>query len=283
VDQYHRDGFVVVEGFATDDDCAAMRAAADRIVDDFVPAERPTVFTTGAARQAANREFLDSASAVTCFYEEGAFSSDGQLAQEKSRSINKIGHALHDLEPAFRDFTYSGDLAAMANDIGLSNALALQSMYIFKQPHFGGEVTCHQDATFLYTEPMSVVGFWVAIEAADTTNGCLWAQPGGHRSALRSVFKRSSPSNDDGTYFEQLDDTPWPVAPDDLVALPVPAGSLVVLHGLLPHWSDVNRSPRSRHAYSVHCIDATTEYPAFNWLQRPAEMPLRRLDHLLAA
>ena len=51
---------------------------------------------------------------------------------------------------------------------------------------------------------------------------------------------------------------------------------MVVLHGLLPHWSDVNRSPVSRHAYSLHCIDATAEYPAWNWLQRPPEMPLRR-------
>lgn len=280
---YHNDGFLVVEDFADADTCAAMVDAANRIAADFVPAQRPTVFTTGASRQAANREFLDSAANVTCFYEEGAFTETGELAQDQVRSINKIGHALHDLEPAFRDFTYSGELAQVASDIGMNQALALQSMYIFKQPHFGGEVTCHQDATFLYTEPMSVVGFWVAMQDATTTNGCLWAQPGGHRSPLRSVFKRTSPSNDDGTIFEQLDTTPWPAAPDDLVALPVSAGSLVILHGLLPHWSDVNRSDRSRHAYSVHCIDGTTDYPAFNWLQRPADMPLRRLDHLVAA
>jgi phytanoyl-CoA hydroxylase len=50
-----------------------------------------------------------------------------------------------------------------------------------------------------------------------------------------------------------------------------------VLHGKLPHWSDVNRSPASRHAYSLHCIDAAAEYPAWNWLQRPPQMPLRSL------
>ena len=52
---------------------------------------------------------------------------------------------------------------------------------------------------------------------------------------------------------------------------------MVVLHGLLPHWSDVNRSAKSRHAYSVHCISAAAEYPAWNWLQRTDEMPLRPL------
>ena len=38
---------------------------------------------------------------------------------------------------------------------GSPTPLALQSMYIFKQPHIGGEVGCHQDATFLYTDPMT--------------------------------------------------------------------------------------------------------------------------------
>ena len=46
-------------------------------------------------------------------------------------------------------------------------------MYIFKQPHIGGEVGCHQDATFLYTDPITVTGFWFAIEDATLENGCL--------------------------------------------------------------------------------------------------------------
>ena len=85
------------------------------------------------------------------------------------------------------------------HDIGMADPLAIQSMYIFKQPHIGGEVGCHQDATFLYTEPMSVTGFWFAIEDATVENGCLWAQPGGHRGPLRSAS--SAPASDDGTTF----------------------------------------------------------------------------------
>ena len=54
-------------------------------------------------------------------------------------------------------------------------------MYIFKQPNIGGEVTCHQDSTFLYTEPIDIVGLWFALEDATIENGCLWAIPGGHR------------------------------------------------------------------------------------------------------
>ncbi len=148
-------------------------------------------------------------------------------------------------------------------------------MYIFKQPHIGGEVTCHQDATFLYTEPMSVVGFWFAIEDATLDNGCLWAAPGGHRGPLRERFERAGAGDDDGTRFVALDDAPLPTPPAGLVPIEAAAGTLVVLHGLLPHWSDVNRSATSRHAYSLHCIEQAAVYPATNWLQRAA--PFRAL------
>ena len=74
-----------------------------------------------------------------------------------------------------------------------------------------------------------------------------------------------------------------PEPPRDLVPIVAPAGTMVVLHGLLPHWSDVNRSPVSRHAYSLHCVSAAATYPSWNWLQRTPELPLRRLDQASAA
>jgi phytanoyl-CoA hydroxylase len=46
--------------------------------------------------------FLDSASHINFFFEEKAFNEAGQLQQAKELSINKIGHAMHDLDPVFR-------------------------------------------------------------------------------------------------------------------------------------------------------------------------------------
>lgn len=277
VAQYDADGYLVLPGFVGPDNCASLRQRANEMVAEFEPTGARTVFTTNEQHRNANREFLDSANGSWCFFEEAAFDEDGELRQDKLLSINKIGHAMHDVDDVFSSFSYTADLANVAADIGLADALALQSMYIFKQPHIGGEVGCHQDATFLYTDPMTVTGFWFAIEDATLQNGCLWAAPGGHRTALRKLSKRHSASNDDGTFFEVLDETPLP-SPSELVPLEVPAGTLVLLHGLLPHWSDINTSATSRHAYSLHCISAAAEYPAWNWLQRNEELPLRRLD-----
>ena len=281
VERYHSDGYLVVEGFVDKAECDELKDAANRIVADFEPSSARTIFTTSEQERVSNREFLASGSGIWCFFEEEAFDADGQLRTAKELSINKIGHAMHDLDPTFEHFSYRPDLAALAADIGLGDALALQSMYIFKQPLIGGEVGCHQDSTFLYTDPMTVTGFWFAIEDATLENGCLWAKPGGHRTTLRKVFKRAGATDDDGTVFDELDATPLP-SPSELVPLEVPAGTLVVLHGLLPHWSDINRSAKSRHAFSLHCISAAADYPTWNWLQRPADMPLRSLAAVAA-
>jgi phytanoyl-CoA hydroxylase len=281
VERYEADGYLVVPDFADVAACDELRGRARQIVADFDPGDHRSIFTTDDQSRVSDREFFESASTIHCFFEEDAFDEEGALVQDKELSINKIGHAMHDLDPVFARFSYTGELAHVAHDVGLADPLALQSMYIFKQPHIGGEVGCHQDSTFLYTDPMTVTGFWFAIEDATVENGCLWAAPGGHRTSLRRQFRRNAAG--DGTTFVDLDTSPLPAAPDELVPLEVAAGTLVVLHGLLPHWSDVNRSPVSRHAYSLHCISAAADYPEWNWLQRPASLPLRRLDQPVPA
>lgn len=281
ISQFDRDGFLVIKNFVTEEARTCLTARANELVEQWQPGEHRSVFTTNEQERTSNSEFLQSGSSIWCFFETEACDESGELRQDKALSINKIGHAMHDLDPVFREFTYTDALAEVATDIGLVDPLALQSMYIFKQPGIGGEVGCHQDATFLYTDPITVTGFWFAIEDATITNGCLWAAPGGHKAPLRQVFQRREDVTEQGedlTRFVSLDDSPLPIAPTDLVPLEVPAGTLVVLHGLLPHWSDSNRSPVSRHAYSLHCISGEANYPDWNWLQRPPHMPLRRLD-----
>ncbi len=265
---YERDGYLVIENFATSEECEQLKQRAEELVAAFDPQGVISIFTTKDQTRISNEYFLESGDKIRFFFEEDAFAPDGSLRQSKQRSINKIGHALHDLDPVFNRFSRKPELAAAAAVLGFKQPLLMQSMYIFKQPNIGGEVTCHQDATFLYTEPMTVTGFWYALEDATLENGCLWAIPGGHKLGLKKRFSRAEGG---GTKMEALDDSPWPE--DLLTPLEVKAGTLVVLHGLLPHMSYANRSPKSRHAYTLHIVDGGAEYPATNWLQRSEEMP----------
>jgi phytanoyl-CoA hydroxylase len=273
LNEYHQHGFLVLEGFVDHDACDLLRARAEELVREFDPLEVVSIFSTREQNRLTDEYFLTSGDKIRFFFEERAFNADGTLKQSKEQSINKIGHALHDLDPIINQFSRTPKLRELVDDLGIEDPLLLQSMYIFKQPNIGGEVTCHQDSTFLYTEPMNIAGLWFALEDARIDNGCLWAIPGGHRRGLKSRWVRSS---NDGMQFEVYDEAPWPE--EELVPLEVSKGTLIVLHGLLPHRSLENRSDKSRHAYTLHVISAKSEYPESNWLQRSPEFPLRGFD-----
>jgi len=268
-EEFSRQGYLVLPGFVPAASCDALKARAEALVAGFQP-ETVSIFTTHEQTRTSDEYFLSSGDKIRFFFEENAFKPDGSLRQDKALSINKIGHALHDLEPLFDRFSRTPELAALASELGVSQPLLIQSMYIFKQPYIGGEVNSHQDSTFLYTDPQTCLGFWFALEDATLENGCLWALPGGHALGLKKRFVRAKGG---GTAFQVLD--PKPLPEERMVPLEVKKGSLVVLHGLLPHKSGANTSPKSRHAYSVHLIDGTASYPEDNWLHRSPEMPAR--------
>jgi len=262
-------GFLVLNNFVDPHDCDDLRARANEMVREFEPANLTSIFSTHEQNRVADEYFLNSANNVSFFFEENAFNPDGSLKHEKEVSINKIGHALHDLDAAFDRFSRTSAIEQLARDLSVKNPLLLQSMYIFKQPHIGGEVNCHQDCTFLYTEPQDILGLWFALEDATLENGCLWVLPGGHQRGLKSRWVRT----ENGMQFETFDTSPW--AEEELIPLEVRKGSLIVLNGLLPHRSLENRSPKSRHAYTLHIISGDSHYPSDNWLQRSHDMPLR--------
>ncbi len=272
VAQYRRDGFLVLPDFAPDSRCLALRERAMELARAHVPSpERATIFTgDGKPLHGSDDYFLSSGESIRCFFEKDAFDTEGRLRAEAHLCLNKLGHAMHDLDPVFDAFSRSPGLAAIAADIGLTEPLLLQSMYIFKQARIGGEVACHTDHTYLWTEPQSVVGFWFAIDDATTENGCMWALPGGHRLPVKARSRLNAART--ATTLDVLDPAPYPT--EGLVPLEARRGTLILLDGALPHRSGANLSDRPRHAYTLHAIDARARYLPDNWLSRPT-LPLR--------
>lgn len=93
------------------------------------------------------------------------------------------------------------------------------------------------------------------------------ASAGSHKNGVTRRFKRLPPPQI-GTEF---------IPPENVhlnqeggVPVQCPAGSLVLIHHSVIHWSAANTSSSARHAYTIHVVDGAegVRYPPENWLQR---------------
>ena len=263
--QFEQDGYVVLERAISTSDLNEIRDAAARIVEDFDIERHRSIFSTRDRDRGRDRYFMESAESVHCFLEEDAVDADGRLQAPKSLAINKIGHALHDLVPAFTTFCRLPVFTRLLADLGYKRPQLWQSMYIFKQPRIGGEVRWHQDASYLRSLSYPVVGVWIAVEDSTLENGCLQVQPGGHKSPLRELYEVDAQTGQGE--LKTIDPSPWPSI-EEARAIEIAAGGMIVFSDLLPHYSSANRSSKSRQAFTLHFSEHDAEWSPHNWLQR---------------
>jgi hypothetical protein len=274
--RFEEEGYYVIEGYLSDSECDGLRVRCCEMINNEDFSQHPKItFNTTDNAQARNDYFITSGDKIRYFFEEGAVDGTGSLLVPKDKALNKIGHALHVYDELFRKVTFDDRIAKIAKTLQMINPVVVQSMYIFKQPAIGGSVNPHQDSAFLYTQPDSLIGFWIALEDADIENSCLWFRPGSHKGSLKSRMIRETADNGSlsTTITKQCDYTN-----DGYISCPVRKGTLVLIHGLVEHKSEANVSNRSRHIYTFHLYDAGKSlWSSDNWLQPSDSFSFPRL------
>ncbi|OWZ52203.1 phytanoyl-CoA dioxygenase family protein [Cryptococcus neoformans 125.91] len=288
--RWKEDGYLVLPSFFTDEETKDMLNEAKRLCDEFDIEGHPmTTFKTSADDAHVGDEyFLNSGDKIRYFLEPSSVTpatavTPAKLLVPPAQSVNKIGHALAVLNPVFRKYTLeTPKVSGLAKELGEQESpRVLQSMIICKQPRIGGVVPCHNDSTFLYTDPPSAIGVWIALEECTPQNGCLSFLPGSHRLSRTSTRFVRAP-NGGTTFVNVLGVEPNTENWDEMEGwkeAACPPGTLVLIHGSVMHKSPPNPSDKSRLIYTFHMIEGGNgvKYDERNWLQPTKEMPFPAL------
>ena len=156
------------------------------------------------------------------------------------------------------------------------DVLALQSMLFFNPPRRGGQ-GWHQDSFYIQTQPDSLIGAWIALDRADTENGCLWVAPGSHNEPIyppvepRKTYMHAGQKQIDGLFAasaaSNMDDEVNKLSEvaakyGDAVPVELDPGDVLFFHSHLLHRSYKNETDdRFRRAYVCHYCNARSWVP----------------------
>lgn len=228
VEQFHRQGFLVVENILTSEEIESMRARAEQIARGEIPEgsriKRQVEPDVAAGNKAA---------------------SDYEASLRKMTGLALAG------DDVFTAHAKRPRIVEMIQAL-LGQDLTLYQDQLFMKPaRVGSRQPYHQDqpAGFLIDPPEALVTVWTALDDSTEENGCLRYLPGSHKLGPLNREQRAP-------YEQQALKGELP----DEVALVVPAGGCGIHHGWLLHASNINLSDHRRRGYATHYVSSSVRY-----------------------
>ncbi|MFC0680121.1 phytanoyl-CoA dioxygenase family protein [Lysobacter korlensis] len=225
LEQYRRDGFVVLPDAFTPDEVERLNREAVRICrnDSLVAA-------TGVPGTASEADLLRR---YLCIHYPHKASEVALEAMRNRRIVD-----------------------VLTTVIG-PNVKAMQSMLFIKSEGKPGQAW-HQDEHFIPTRDRSLTAAWIALDDATIENGCLWVIPGSHERGVLYPDREQDDPRFDCTN-EAYD---FPYTESDAVPVEIPAGSALIFNGYLLHRSLQNSGKHGyRRALVNHYMSAESLLP----------------------
>jgi phytanoyl-CoA hydroxylase len=166
IQQFKEEGYTVFPNVFSKDYIEELKGEVEEIISKANLNELKTKFDTDHG--SSEDYFLDSGDKIRFFLEQDALDKSGNFNYPINKSINKIGHGMHDLNKKFKKFSYSREIKYIVSSIGYKRPSIVQSMYIFKNERIGGEVPPHTDNTYIITNPLSCMVIFYNIGSMDS-------------------------------------------------------------------------------------------------------------------
>lgn len=151
-------------------------------------------------------------------------------------------------------------IVAYVRDLLGDNVIGWGSHYFCKMPGDGKTVAWHQDASYWPLNPSKTVTVWLAIDDADTGNGCMRFIPA--TQTLGHLTYRMSENDDPNVLNQEVPDVEQYGRPLDVV---LRAGQCSIHADLLLHGSGANTSNRRRCGLTLrYCAADVRAYDGWN-------------------
>ena len=148
----------------------------------------------------------------------------------------------------------------------LGQNFALWNSSFFAKPALDGQATpWHQDGEYWPIRPLATCTVWIAVDAANTENGCLQVIRGSHRS--KKLFRHQTNPDPELTLNQELLKEEFDES--NAVSMELEAGMISLHDVYLVHGSAVNRSSRSRRGLTLRFIPTSSVFDR-EWSSRMA-------------
>ncbi len=168
----------------------------------------------------------------------------------KPETLRKM-QALNRHDSWFGEFMSNGPQVPIQEYLMGDKCLPQGMDWFDKLPYDQNPTPAHQDGFYWNRKPDIACGAWIALDAVDRQNACLWYARGSHRTGIK-------PHGASGVLGFSQGLLDFDAAKVDAVPIELEPGDAVLHSSATIHWTLTNQTDRHRRALATFCFGAST-------------------------